>query len=772
MRRRNRSASHFSHLVSYNGCLAKLQVVAYGTYFTNGDLRRVFIPTNKSAKKLNKEIADINPIEKLCKTCYYDNVFQYLPTFNMTQESLSPIPYNPDRELKPSERRALTPSVGKNPTRYEVGALIPLTPEESRPILLWTNNAALAISDVGQVLATIPAETITSLEERQKTSSTENLTRNVQEKIRGFAFIAISIDTSLTESQNRRTDTEQERSNRQVAKTRPGQFLTGGQVKDALGRVSIARGEGLLFLPAHASDLNRRQLALLQTTRRVLDDHRDSNPDWAEDIQEGTILGLINQLEQTGVAIKNGYSTTDIESKISENARQTIKEELDEDMEASFTSLLQFSLLRGGKISALEKAGNALENCVVKDVYETDPTKTTKFLSAWLELFSRHAQGENARIIGTAYGDALATCVLMEQDNQDKSIFTDLSNVARKTALQPSGAELVLNRTINQSAQIQPNQNTLNLLSEIAERVQKRNAIDSIIVLIRFSVFTGDPKTTLNLLGRLSQKSISQTDRFHVVNGEVDLPFSVLAKLVADLAPEEWERVKAIIKQKGGSWEAKPRFGKEKNMIESVDLKDPEVIEGIKNSFELQVRRLIQGHDRLREKGFDTLALNYMYLNCSEEAKDQLTLELIQRIKISLPEAVTFVEVNMPKILKLASNKTLVIKARGFTSWNSTPDHQIIDPVRELGSSFSDKAITDQLATVVKIFDRLEKYREAIRLKGLKSSGPILEFKYNRLKKTFDAILTSQSQQNYEELRQKVFQLRELALAILDVRFH
>ena len=676
------------------------------------------------------------------------------------QENLLPVPFNHERGIEPSKRRALTSRGEKNPTRYEIGALIPLTPGESQPILLWTNNAALAISDVGQVLATIPGETTTSLEERQKTSSTENLTRNVKEKTRGFAFIAISINTSSAESQDRRTNTEQERDSHQVAKTRPGQFLTGGQIKDALDRVAIAREEGLLFLPAHNSELNRRRLALLQTTRRVLEDHRDSNPEWAEDIQEGTILGLVNQLEQTGVAIRNGYLAKDIESTMSENARQTIKEELDEDLEASFISLLQFSLLRGGKISALGKAGDALENCVAKDVYETDPTKTTKFLSTWLELFSRHAQGENAQIIGTAYGDALATCILREQDNQDKSIFTDLSNVARETALEIGGAELVLTSVIDKSAQIQPNQNTLNLLSEIAESVQKRYAIDSLISLIRFSALTADSQITLNLLSRLSRESISETDSFHAVNGEVDLPFSVLVQLVTDLAPEEWKTVKAIIKQKGGSWEAKPQFSREKDWIEAVDLKDPEVIAEVKNSFEDQLRRLIQRHGRLREKGLNTPALKYMYLNCSKETKDQFTLDLTQRIEISVTKATEFVQSHMSEILqiasKLASNRTLMTQLI-----NAIPN---LDPT----SGRVDSARSN-LLTMLKIFDRLERYRSRVNeeLTYREFSRNLLtRLSYRKIKTGVNAIVQEQS---YKELQEELLQLKELASAILDI---
>lgn len=687
----------------------------------------------------------------------------------MSAENFPLVPFNQDRAIEPSKRRFLTASSKNNPTRYETGALIPLTQDEARQILSWGNNAVNAINEIGHILATLPGETTTSLEEQRKTSSTERSTRKQDENTRISGFFTINVYRALQEGQDRHIETNTQRDSKEVAKIRPGQFLTGGQINDALGRVAIAKGEGLLLLPAASSEINRRQLTFLQTTKRVLEDHGDSNSEWAEDIQEGTIIGLINQLEQTSAAIRNGYLAKDLDPEISENVKQTLTVQLYEDLETAFTSLLQFSLLKKGRVSALEKAGDALKSCIVKDLYEIDPSKTIKFFSIWLELFSHHAQGENARIIGTAYGDALSICILKEQENEDTTVFGNLSDIAIATAAKHGGADLLLNTAINQSKEILPNQKTIELLSRITEHVQKSYAIESIISLIRFSVLQTQDETTIGLLKKLSWESRLENDKFHVVNNVIDLPFSVFPRLVSSLTPDEWEKVKAIINQKGEPWEAKPQITRQQANILPVDFKDPEVTEDISNSFASQIRRLIQGSGRLRDSMFDSKALKYMYSNCKEEARNQLTLDLIQRLKVTLPKAVGFVESHMSKILKLASNRTL----QG--SRYETPDHQMPHAIYEISSTreqiFSERSFTNQLATIFKIFERLEEYRNRIN-RNLSIDFSFNPFSgssnYRRLKTNVEAII---KQEEYKGLTEELAQLKELATVIFATHF-
>lgn len=692
-------------------------------------------------------------------------------------ENLLPVPFNDEQGLKPSERRPLSSFAQRNITRHEVGSLILLTQPEAQQISFWTNNAALAISQIMQVLATLPGETTTAAEEKRTISFDEQSTREQKTNTRIIGlFTFFNVKGGLDETQSQRTTTSVERSSKQVATTRPGQFLTGGQIKDALGRVAIAREEGLYFFPAHSSELNRRQLPLLQITRRLLEDHKDSNPNWAEDIQEGTIHGLINQLEQTGEAIRKGYLSEDVRSEISENARETIKEELEEDLQMAFTSLLQFSLLEGGKTSVLERAGEALKNCVLNDLYQTDPAKTIKFLNTWLELFSRYAQGKNARIIGTSYAEALTTCILKQQDNESENLFNSLSNSARQTAeQQPGGAAILLNTAINQSYQTPPNNKTLSLLSNLAEHLENRDALEYIISLIRFSVFkrTDDiqDEVTLGLLKKFSWVSRHENDKFHVVNGVIDLPFSIFPKLVLGLTPDEWQKVKEIVNQKGGSWNAKPQVIGEKSNLTSVDLKDPEVEEAIKSSFEAQIKTLIEDNNRLGEKGLDSRTLKYMYVNCSEEAKERLTLALIQRGKINLPEAIKFLKTNMPQILKLASSKSLVKETslRYYGSLSVTvPDPELYHHINDIndltptrGQIFSERPFPDQLKTIYKIFERLEQYRSVIDSK---------KFQNSRLRKLTGPI--TKSPQEYEKIRDDVLQLEQLTSVIFNVSFY
>src|SRR3989344_6278437 len=154
------------------------------------------------------------------------------------EERLVPVSLNEGGQLTPLVRRTLTVQTQENPTRYDAGALIAFTPDEVRQLSSWTQNASLAISQVGQTLLTLPGETrISSTETRdtqETTGSQSTSATQRQEEVRGFAFISFYMNSQSTTNQQNRGNTTREsreaRDHEEVARVRPGQFLTGHQV--------------------------------------------------------------------------------------------------------------------------------------------------------------------------------------------------------------------------------------------------------------------------------------------------------------------------------------------------------------------------------------------------------------------------------------------------------------------------------------------------------------------------------------------------------------
>lgn len=594
----------------------------------------------------------------------------------MEKRDSSLMPYGgADGQLVPSQREPLTKTSEGNPSRYEFSSIIPLDPDQVRQIAQWVKSAFQAIITVGEILTSHPGETTTSLQEdREKTSSGETkISRETTEltEIKGFFNMSIISRLNTTERHESQTTAKEKRTGTQIARTRPGQFLTGGQIGDALRIVEIARGEGLLLLPAVNSELNRQQQAMLSAGRRLVQDYRESNHDWADDIQEGIVYGLIGQLEQASNALVHGYIQNNI--KLSENANETINQQLKEILRSSFQHLVEFSLIPTARKSSVEKAAVALRKVVLEEIFTNYPQEAVGLLDKWREIFAREAKGNSAKAIGISFGEILAECISQAQ-SQGNGIFDDLATVARKTA-EEGGAELLLYTFANVAERIPFSERSITFYSSFINNLPKeqgRLKEDAIITTIRFFAATDDKEHldehVKGLLDDLTRFK-SQAKLILTVD-ERKFAWSSLAKLIKSLGEKRWQRVKPIIKPDDKKWNTSwvPQKDNEGTIPQSLDvLIDSEIIDAVQSAFAEIVRNAIESSEISKDKfNFNEQGLkdlSYMYQRCDKKTQEKLLSHYIGKSAEVSVSTRDYLLAHREDIYQIMSNKTIVAAA-------------------------------------------------------------------------------------------------------------
>lgn len=654
-----------------------------------------------------------------------------------------------DGQLVPSQREPLTKTSEGNPLRYEFSSIVSLDPDQVRQIAQWVKSASQAITTVGEILTSHPGETTTSLQEqRDSTSSQEtDISRKTTEtaEIKGFFNISMTFHLTTTEGRTSQTTAKEKRTGTQIARTRPGQFLAGGQIGDALRMVEIARDEGVLLLPAVNSELNRQQQAMLSAGRRLVQDYRESNPDWADDIQEGIVSGLIGQLEQASNALVHGYIQNNI--KLSENANETINQQLKEILWSSFQHLIEFSLVPTARKSSVGKAAVALRKVVLEKIFTNYPQEAVGLLDKWREIFAREAKGNSTKAIGISFGETLAECISQAQ-SQENGIFDDLATVARKTA-EEGGAELLLYTFANVADRIPFSERSITFYSSFINNLPKeqgRLKEDAIITTIRFFAAIDDKehldehvKDFLDDLTRFKSQA-----KLILTADERKFAWSSLAKLIKSLGEKRWQRVKPIVKPDDKKWSTSwvPQKDNEGTIPQSLDaLIDSEIIDAVRSVFAEIVRNTIESSEISKDK-FSTQDISYMYLQCDEKTQKKLLNHYIGKsAKVSVSTR-DYLLAHKKDIYQIMSNKTIVAAAveqkrgerfgdRARKEGKTDKEmHNLLNSIYEEG--FLAKPTQQQLNILTDALLKMNSYEEVLSWKS-KSINPLVNIDARRI---------------------------------------
>ena len=651
-------------------------------------------------------------------------------------ESLFPVPYSQGEGLTLPQRRSLTRQADTNPIRNEARALIPLAPDEVIQIVAWTNNAGTAIRGVEETIIDLPGEVRTSMTEvtkeeisqREEKKSIANL--NFEQKVRGFFTLNSSGESTV--NTNAKTDTsikrDRARTGEHIAKTRPGQFLTGDQVRDALDRVSIARREGLLYLPALHSELGRHQANMLEKTRRMLEDHGEGNASWAEDIQQGAVEGLIGQLSQSVESYINGYIPDTLKDDVDPNISKTIDEQVWVTLENSFVNLLRFSLIEGRNTSIIQ-AGRAIQKCLLEDIYPKDTTRFNSLMNRWYQIFLGEKPTQNAQLIGAAFAETFAEGVFKSRN--DELIFGELNELSGNVA-QNGGAKLLFDAMTTKFRQDEPNARILSLMKTLSSvlivDIQKRKTVEpNLISLIRASLIKAvdveNPELTESLIAQLSQFSKSTPEEIYIDYFGHELSLSTLLAMARSIKRNEWDD---LVKKQGKSPDDislslrfSIRFPRPRNVdLDGVENYDLTAI--LRNVF----YRTLNGyfHERpLRridnyQRSFDEYALILLFSQLTPEQQNALTTKYRQFSLETIIQALDFVDKNNGNIMQLASSR--IFAEKKFDEKQKLPDPRIVEALRTIteielqtaSAKIRDKKLEDQIGKVVNLFGILLNY--------------------------------------------------------------
>lgn len=664
-----------------------------------------------------------------------------------------------DGRLVPSQRRPLTKTTEENLLRHEFSSIIPLTSDEARQIAQWVKSASQAITIVGEILTSHPGETTTSLQEqRDKTSSqATEVSKETTEtgQIKGFFNLSMLFHQLTTERHTSKTTTKEERTGTQIARTRPGQFLTGNQIGDALARVRIARSEGLFLLPAVNSELSRQQEAMISAGKRLVQDYRESNPDWADDIQEGVISGLIGQLQQASTALVNGYVRNGME--LNDNANETIDQQLKETLVSSFQHLVEFSLIPTARKSSVEKAAVALRKVVLEEIFARNPQEAVYLLDKWREIFVREAKGESAQAIGISFGETLAECILQAQ-NQEDCIFDYLATVARKTA-EEGGAELLLYTFANVAEKIPFSERSVTFYSSFINNLPKEQRgikEDAIITAIRFFAATDDKEH----LGEHVKGLLDDLTRFKsqakliLTADERKFAWSSLAKLIKSLGEKRWQTVKPIIKSGDKNWGISwvSQEDNKGTVPQSLDLLlDSEIIDVVHSAFAGIVQNAIEPSEisknkfNFNEQGLKDLS--YMYQRCDKKTQKKLLSHYIEKSAEVSASTRDYLLAHKAGLDQIMSNKIIVAEAvdqepRGRFGDTAKKKgkidkkmHNLLNNIYDTG--FLAKSTQQQLEILTDTLLKLSSYEDVLLWKS-KSKNPFVSINAKPIFTEFD----------------------------------
>lgn len=649
-----------------------------------------------------------------------------------TRNRFLPVPYDGNSRLSPPIRRTLTRATEQNPTLHELNSLIPLDSNEAIQILGWAKTAQEAIVAVGQVLSTLPGETVTNSTEdvsqikqsQGREDSREDMSSG--STIWGFFTMHIRSERTTEGSKNTFTTTnlQEQRKGAQILKTRPGQFLSGQVLEGALQRVQIARSEGLLLLPGANLQLNRLQAELIGTSKILVRDYGRQNQPWSEDIQEGILKGLTNQLEEAVTAYTDKYLSDEIERELSADGAATIKNELGTQIDQLFKDILEFSLIDIGRPETVEQAANTLETSVCR-IFEKEPDKAIKMLRQWILIQIRNPNAKNRSIVSSSYARSLIYCLDRSFATANQDNISKLSNIVDETSAY-GGSQMLLVTYVGVAREKPINKGVLALMVNLAKSIKIDKARhlnneerDLLISLIRFSLVLPseedeDHHLTKSLVSLLCSKT-EYVSGLRIKTAGVDLDQDTFIAVVQSLSAEEWRDLISFVKNPEEVWQVKFPYGKPYGPEDIATLKDPELIKTV----QAELAKIVETATT-EGTGYDKEFLQYCSNHITAGQKRELIDILAQAEKQAVAKAFNFIGENATAISYMSQDVqfvSLLERPEYYKDRPPRPDSQLLVDLEHilylLNIPHSGQSIHIQLHDLENFLGKLNKYKWA-----------------------------------------------------------